>query len=235
MEEELAGPCEYEDRCEGKRARYKSSSELRSGIVSPALPVTTGGLSAPSQQPTHMVAVVPFHHVQEDVNMDDGESAFPSLPAPSQPMAPTMGAPLFQHGANWMPAPPMRQPSITRGSPFGRRMSRPTGFVIRSLEELYQHLEVANTPGNELAVAWMRAYIREAQNVPKETRSLVQCKALTRWKIPTCVLAEARPTQRVGDPNAPAVVNTPWLADPPEEWARWLWRYPREAETRPGI
>jgi hypothetical protein len=128
----------------------------------------------------------------------------------------------------------MRQPSITWGSPFSRRMSRPTGFVIRSLEELDQHLEAANTPGNELAVARMCAYIREAQNVPKETHSPVQCEALTRWKIPTWVPAEARPTQRMGDPNAPAGVNTPQLADPPE-WARWLWRYPREAETRLGI
>jgi hypothetical protein len=75
MEEELAGPREYEDRHEGKWAWYKSSSELRSGIAWLALPVTTGGLSAPPQQPTRMVAAVPFHHVQEDVNMDDGESA----------------------------------------------------------------------------------------------------------------------------------------------------------------
>jgi hypothetical protein len=109
------------------------------------------------------------------------------------------------------------------------------GFVIQSLEELDQHLEVANTPRNELAVAQMHAYIREAKNVPKETHSLVQCEALTRWKIPTWVPAEARPTQRLGDPNALARVNMLQLADPLEERVRWLWRYPREAETHLGI
>jgi len=30
-------------------------------------------------------------------------------------------------------------------------------------------------------------------------------------------------------------INMPWTTDPPEEWARWLWRYPREAATHPGI
>jgi hypothetical protein len=129
LEEELAGPREYEDRREGKWVQYNLSSESHSGIASPVLPVTMGELSAPSQQSTHMVMTVPLHHVQEDMNMDNGENAFPLLPAPSQPMAPTMGAPLFQRGANWMLALPMRQPSITRGSLFGQRMSRP--MVIR--------------------------------------------------------------------------------------------------------
>jgi hypothetical protein len=33
----------------------------------------------------------------------------------------------------------------------------------------------------------------------------------------------------------PTGVNMPRLMDPPEEWARWLWCYPREASHRPGI
>jgi len=30
-------------------------------------------------------------------------------------------------------------------------------------------------------------------------------------------------------------INTPWTTDTPKEWARWLWRYPREAAMCPGI
>jgi len=26
-----------------------------------------------------------------------------------------------------------------------------------------------------------------------------------------------------------------WPQNPPEEWARWLWRYPREVAMHPGI
>jgi len=49
------------------------------------------------------------------------------------------------------------------------------------------------------------------------------------------VPAEARPLTRQSDPNTPVGINTPQTTDPPEEWARWLWRYPREAVMCPGI
>jgi hypothetical protein len=70
---------------------------------------------------------------------------------------------------------------------------------------------------------------------PKELHSLVQNAVLTRWKIPSWLLPEARPPQKVGNPNAPTGVNTPRHSDSHEEWAHWLWRYPREAATCPGI
>jgi hypothetical protein len=70
---------------------------------------------------------------------------------------------------------------------------------------------------------------------PKELHLLVQNTMLMRWKIPSWVLPEARLPQKVGNPNAPAGVNTPRHSDSPEEWACWLWRYPREAATCPGI
>jgi hypothetical protein len=63
----------------------------------------------------------------------------------------------------------------------------------------------------------------------------MQNAALLKWKTLGWVLIEARPPVRGGDQNAPAGVNMPRLTDPAQDWARWMWRYPREAETCPGI
>ena len=98
-------------------------------------------------------------------------------------------------------------------------MPRYAGFVIASVEELEQHLEAANMPGNELAVACMSAYVQEANMVPKELRSPVQNIALMEWKIPSWMLPP-----KAGNPNAPTGVNTPRHSDSPKEWACWLWR-----------
>jgi len=49
------------------------------------------------------------------------------------------------------------------------------------------------------------------------------------------VPAEARPLMKQSDPNTLVRINMPWTTDPPEEWARWLWRYPREVAMHPGI
>jgi len=63
----------------------------------------------------------------------------------------------------------------------------------------------------------------------------MQNTTLVKWKTPNWVLAEARLLTRQSNPNTPVRINTPRTTDPPEEWARWLWRYPREAVTHPGI
>jgi len=49
------------------------------------------------------------------------------------------------------------------------------------------------------------------------------------------VPAEARPLATQSDPSTLVGINTPQTTDLPEEWARWLWRYPREVATHPGI
>ena len=69
----------------------------------------------------------------------------------------------------------------------------------------------------------------------KEMRSPVQNTALVKWKTPSWVPPEARPFVKANDPTVLAGVNTPRLADSPEEWAHWLWRYPKEASLRPGV
>jgi len=63
----------------------------------------------------------------------------------------------------------------------------------------------------------------------------MQNTALVKWKTPNWVPAEARPLTRQSDPNTLVMINTPQTTDPSEEWARWLWRYPREAVMHPGI
>ena len=63
----------------------------------------------------------------------------------------------------------------------------------------------------------------------------MQNAALVKWKTPNWVPAEARPLAKQSDLSIPVGINTPRTTDPPEEWARWLWRYPREAAMCPGI
>jgi hypothetical protein len=98
------------------------------------------------------------------------------------------------------------------------------------MEELELHLKKAEMLGDERAVARMRAYVRDAQMVKKEERSPLQGAALLKWKTPSWVSVT-----RTGDPNVPVGVNTPRLVDLPDDWARWLWRYPQEVDVRPGI
>jgi hypothetical protein len=103
------------------------------------------------------------------------------------------------------------------------------------MEELDHHLDMASVPENKLALTCMHAYVRDAQNILKEARSLVQNTALLKWKILGWVLAEAQPPVKGSDKDAPVRVNIPRLTDSPEEWAWWMWRYPRKVETCPGI
>jgi hypothetical protein len=98
-------------------------------------------------------------HIEKDMQMEDGEVAFPPLPRPAPPMAETIQGPQFQCGANWIPAPVPRGMPATCGSPFRRPMPRHTRLIITSVEELEQHLEVANMPHNELVVTHMCAYV----------------------------------------------------------------------------
>jgi len=56
----------------------------------------------------------------------------------------------------------------------------------------------------------------------------MQNTTLVKWKTPNWP-AEARLLTRQSDPNTPVRINTPQTTDPPEEWARWLWRYPRDS------
>jgi hypothetical protein len=77
------------------------------------------------------------------------------------------------------------------------------------MEELEQHLEVANIQGNELALTCMQAYIWDIQNVPRENQSPMQNAALLKWKTLGWVPIEAHLPVRGGEQNAPAGVNTP--------------------------
>ena len=114
-------------------------------------------------------------------------------------------------------------------------LTRDQPLVISSMEQLEQHLEVANRPGDRLALARMCAYVRTAHFMCKEEQSLLQEATISKWRTPDWVPTKARPAARTVDPNAPAGVNTPRMIDQPQEWAAWMWRYPRELQSRPGI
>ena len=107
--------------------------------------------------------------------------------------------------------------------------------MITSMAQLDNYIKAANRHGDMMAVACMCAYVREAQLISREERSPLQEAALMKWRIPDWVPAERRSSAKAGDPNALAGVNTPRMTDSPEEWARWMWRYPQELTTRPGI
>ena len=134
-----------------------------------------------------------------------------------------------------MPARGSRHTMGLRGGSTGRGMPRPLSLSIQNEEELDRRIEEASTSGNWTAYSSMRAYIREVHAMQKEMRSLVQNMALVKRKTPSWVPPEARPFVEANDPNVLAGVNTPRLADSPEEWAHWLWRYPKEASSRPGV
>jgi hypothetical protein len=240
LEKELACHHDYEDNRGGKRARYDLPYEGESGTNSLA-PRRRG--PQPPHQPstqklscTRVVQEPAPVRTQEDIQMEDGEvGRFPPLLTPQPPLEVTRGPVGVPRGANWRPAPQPRPTQVRRGGFGGHPTPRLPPLVISSVEELEQHLEVANIQGNELALTCMRAYVWDAQNVPRENRSPMQNAALLKWKTPGWVPIEAHPPVRGGDQNAPAGVNTPRLMDPAEDWARWMWRYPREAETHPGI
>ena len=107
--------------------------------------------------------------------------------------------------------------------------------MITSMAQLDNYIEAANRHRDMMAVARMRAYVREAQLMSREERSPLQEAALMKWRIPDWVTTEGCLSAKAGDPNAPAGVNTPRMTDSPEEWARWMWRYLRELTTCPGI
>jgi len=81
----------------------------------------------------------------------------------------------------------------------------------------------------------MCTYVQEAHLLAKEAWSPLQNTTLVKWKTPNWVPAEARPLVKQSDPSTLVGINMPQTTDPPEEWARWLWIYPREAVTCPGI
>ena len=124
-----------------------------------------------------------------------------------------------------MPARGSRPMMGLRGGSMGRGMPRPLSLSIQNKEELDRRIEEASTSGNWMAYSSMCAYIREAHAMQKEMRSPVQNTALVKWKTPSWVLPEARLFVKANDLNVLAGVNMPRLADSPEEWAHWLWRY----------
>jgi len=107
-------------------------------------------------------------------------------------------------------------------------MLQANSLNIRTKGELDQYIATAHISGSWAVYSNMCTYVREAHLLAKEAWSPLQNATLVKWKTPNWVPAEARPLAKQSDPSTPVGINTPWTTDPPEEWARWLWRYPRD-------
>jgi hypothetical protein len=78
MEEELAGPHKYEDCRGNKRAWYDSSNGMGSGVASLAPLALAGEACAlSSQRESRRIQTVLTAHIEEDMQMEDGEVVFP--------------------------------------------------------------------------------------------------------------------------------------------------------------
>ena len=215
---------DYQERSV-KRPRYESSKPEARPEHTPS--VNTGShRSTPTSQVPQSVpqtAVAPAN-IHKDVLMGDSNvKRFPVLPQPS-----ALNQPSMPQTGSWVPAPPrsLLQPlRNTAGRPV-----RPTPLILRNEEDLVRAMAQAHEQDNHPALARMMAYIRQIHDTPKATRSPIQNEAIVRWKAP----AWAQPVNMGGNPNVPMGVNTPRLTDPPEEWARWFWRDPREASNPKG-
>jgi len=114
-------------------------------------------------------------------------------------------------------------------------MPQASTLNIRTKGKLNQYIAAAHIMGSWAVYANMHAYVQEVHLLAKEAWSPMQNAAVVKWKTPNWVPAEVRPLTKQSNPNTPVGINTPWTTDPPEGWARWLWRYPREVATHPGI
>jgi hypothetical protein len=160
LEKELACPCDYEDNRGGKRARYDLPYEAELGTNFLAL--RRWGPQPPPQPLTQKLSYARVVQklapvcTQEDIQMEDGKvGKFPPLPTPQPPLEVMRGPVVVPQGTNWRPAP---QPRLTQGRwrGFGGHSTlRLPPLVISSMEELKQHLKVANIQGNKLALTCM--------------------------------------------------------------------------------
>ena len=239
LEDQLKDAHDYDDGHNGKCAHYGGIQGYGLGAGSPALSTPMSGPSIPMSQALvtymGMLSAPPRVNIQEDILMEEGEmGAFLPLPQPSQPSHLMTGLIMVPQGNNWNPAPSGR-PMVSMWGGFGFRPLREPPLIITSMAQLDDCIKAANRQGDMTAMARMHAYIREAQLISREEESLLQEAALTKWRIPDWVPTEGCLSAKAGNPNAPAGVNTPQIMDSPEEWVRWMWRYPWELTTCPGI
>jgi len=158
------------------------------------------------------------------------------LPTPQLPRETTASMVTIPHGANWMPAKEIRPTVGLQGRARDNMMPHASALNIGTEGKLDQYITAAHISGSWAMYSNMHTYVQEAHLLPK-AQSPMQNAALVKWKTPNWVPAEVRPPTRQSNPNTPVGINTPQTTDPPKEWARWLWlwKYPREAATHPGI
>jgi hypothetical protein len=84
------------------------------------------------------------------------------------------------------------------------------------------------------AVMSMRIFAREA-HAAGTNRSPLQSLGLTRWRLPEWVPSDQQSLWATTRPADPSWMEMLRQDAPMEEWARWLWRYPQNLVSKPGI
>ncbi|KAF8227707.1 hypothetical protein L208DRAFT_1379662 [Tricholoma matsutake] len=205
-----------------RRLQRKSSN----GPNQNATPASWTSLVPKAQAPTSYAQTAATRPAaQQDVDMTGPEEAnYPPLPPPAPPMVTPSNLPTIPRGAQWTPAPPPRlNPRSTR------RIIMPTNE-----EELTELIRRAHEDKNMGAVLAMRIFAWDAHTVGA-SRSPLQSLALTRWRLPNWVPPDQRSPWATTRPADPSRMEMPRQDAPVEEWARWLWRYPQNLLSKPGI
>jgi hypothetical protein len=226
LEQQLEDTASYDGGRAGKRPRHKHSFESSNGPDRNATPASWTSLVPDSRAPTSYAQTVTTNPAeQQDVHMSGPEEAsYPPLP----PSAPSMATPstlsTITRGAQWTPAPtPRPNPRLT-----GRIIS-PTNEA-----ELTELIRRAHEEKHMGAVLSMRIFARDA-HAAGANRSPLQSMGLTRWRLPEWVPSDQRSPWSAARPADSSRMEMPRQDAPVEEWARWLWRYPQNLVSKPGI
>jgi len=226
LEQQLEDSSSYDGGRAGKRPRHQQSFESSNGPDRNATPASWTSLVPEVRAPTSYAQTAATRPAaQQDVDMTGPEEAnYPPLPPPAPPMAMPSNLTTIPRGAQWTPAPnPRPNPRLT-----GRIIS-PTNEA-----ELTELIRRAHEDKHMGAVLSMRIFARDAHSAGAN-RSPLQSMGLTRWRLPEWVPSDQRSPWATTRPADPSRMEMPRQDAPIEEWARWLWRYPQNLLSKPGI
>jgi len=148
---------DYEESCQGKRARYNAPTEetLMNTLNSEQVPA----VRVPQNYLQVLQAPVPTH-VQMDIDKEGSRMGqFPALPKPQLPWETMASSVTIPCRANWTPARELRPTVGLRGGLRGNMMLQANSLNIRTKGELDQYIAVAHISGSWAAYSNIRTYV----------------------------------------------------------------------------
>jgi len=175
-------------------------------------------------------------HIQMDIDKEGSRTGqFPALPKPQLPWETTASLVTILHRANWTPARELRPTVGLWGGLRGNMMPQANSLNIRTKGKLDQYIAAAHISGSWAVYSNMHTYVQEAHLLAKEVWSPLQNAAPGQMEDTQLGASRGKATRETEWPEHTSRDKHPQTTDPPEEWARWLWRYPREVAMCPGI